>query len=149
MGPPLYVPVGRFSAWRTGGHGGSNGKTNHLSVVTTDRSGREQLEVDTTTNASQTEAWSMATNLLLRSLTHDVSFPWTVTITERHISIPVDGVPIEMRMLESGSAWVAVGRIGDRLLKIEGRDIAPTAVEIEAVTDPELPDFRDSNADVE
>jgi hypothetical protein len=53
----------------------------------------------------------------------------------REIYIPVDGAPAMFRMLEAGSDWVAVGRLGEVFLRLVGRRFPWETVRLVRITD--------------
>ena len=51
------------------------------------------------------------------------------------MTIPVDGRPVPFDLLADGRRWVARGEVGDLVVTLEGRDLAPASVRLARVAD--------------
>jgi hypothetical protein len=53
----------------------------------------------------------------------------------QRVAIPVDGRPVPFDLLADGRRWVAQGEVGDLVVTLEGRDLAPASVRLARVAD--------------
>ncbi|HEX8931015.1 MAG TPA: hypothetical protein VGA45_19035 [Actinomycetota bacterium] len=53
----------------------------------------------------------------------------------QRVAIPVDGRPVPFDLLADGRRWVARGEVGDLVVTLEGRDLAPASVRLARVAD--------------
>ena len=86
-----------------------------------------------------TEAWPRhGTTDLAERLAH---FPPAATGSAgpasevQRVAIPVDGRPVPFDLLADGRRWVAQGEVGDLVVTLEGRDLAPASVRLARVAD--------------
>ena len=138
LGPPLYVPGGRFGErWRARGHGSdSNGVT---SVVVSS----DSVEVRTSSRAGDSQPFALVFSVVISLISPDISFPFTVTIDERPDTIVVDGDPVPVTVIDSGRAWAATCQIGGRWVVVSARDVPIADVSLTRVDDlAGLPDDR-------
>jgi ribosomal protein S18 acetylase RimI-like enzyme len=101
------------------------------------RSGGARIEV-TTGRKPLGGTDRMVTDLLFRSSSSPPSLPWTLTLSERLVTIPVAGTTTQFRVMESSTGqWLAAGGLGKRHLLIHGTtgvsvdDLALTPVSID------------------
>jgi hypothetical protein len=144
MGAPLYVPGGRFGDWKLSGHGGG-GSVNRILVSASadaaDDDRRATLEIETTTRPDQTWPSWLVSRVLTRSVPHDISFPWTVTVDQHDVAISVDEAAVPFTLIDTGTAWLAFATVGERWVFVEGCDTPIEDVELRRIDDVEnLPD---------
>jgi hypothetical protein len=53
----------------------------------------------------------------------------------QRVAIPVDGRPVPFDLLADGRRWVAQGEVGDLVVTLEGRDLAPASVRLARVVE--------------
>ena len=64
---------------------------------------------------------NLVRELLLRSVHHKTHLPWTVTIDERLVMLPVDGTQTQFRVVEATTGdWMAAGGLEKRHLLLTG-----------------------------
>jgi hypothetical protein len=75
-------------------------------------------------------------NILQASLPPDVSLPFTVTVTERHVK-PAEGRLISFHVLEPAGAWRATAKVEARRLTAAGHGGLPDDLAFASVTEIE------------
>ena len=64
---------------------------------------------------------SLVRNVLVRAIPQKVHLPWSVTLDERLVMIPVDDTPTQFRVVEASTGdWMAAGGMKKRHLLLTG-----------------------------
>ena len=139
MRGPVFVPGGDWSSlWKFSGWGGNENAPTVIHVHAYDRIQHRELRVDTGTG----ERWvpdSFLIGNLLMDVAHrsDAQPPYTISVTERKISVPVsEAGAVDFRLFEAGSAWLARGSVGERWVEVIGLAALADELELDQVDDP-------------
>jgi hypothetical protein len=129
FGGPVYAPSGdRFAGWTINGWGrGSPGQPLHSVSVTL-----HGLQIETSIRPQPSD-WTLATRAI--QVPSDVTFPLSVTVSERVVHVPLGASSIELRVVDSGLAWVGVGKQMDRTIVISSHGVTAESVSLVKIDD--------------
>jgi hypothetical protein len=136
MGPPLFVPgTDRFSTWKFVDRRHTGPESDLTAIVATASLG-VRLDVETVVDRSAIDVRNLASRLLSASVPEQVRFPFTVTISEHSVDVPMANAAVTLRAFECGGPyWIAYGTWHKRGLVLRARGLPPAEVRIDVVED--------------
>jgi hypothetical protein len=95
--------------------------------------------LDVTTSIHQPfplDRFAIAT-VLSESVPVEVALPYTVTVSERSVPIPVARyVDVDIRVFESATMWIGIGQVDDRWIELQsGSSLRPDEVTLHRIDD--------------
>ena len=149
MGPPIFVPSGRWSPlWRVSGRGSNRGIVSNVHVSAR-ANYQEHLTVRTFSGLLERPREGLhdaglVAMVLGQSVPHDVRLPFTSTVEEIQLPISIGETEVvEFRCFSAPSNWIAIGAIDERWVEIHAIGIEFDGMELERISDVEgIPDNR-------
>ena len=137
LGGALFVPAGDQYRVTAGGWGWSENAPNHLHLRCEGGS-TGQIEVTARTHAPMSDHM-LVHRLLFRSIGHGkIAMPLEVRVERVKIRVRLDGRSRVLSALTSGSRAIAVVKVGDLTLEIEGKRADLEGLVLRRVTKKEL-----------